>query len=151
MAPLVVQLVTWVTAWLAAGLPSSLAGVVEALRISLVVMFVFTAISHFVPRTRKDLLTMVPPMLPMPGILVTITGVLELAGAVGLALPGWKQAAANCLALLLLAMFPANAYAARSGVMIAGRRSMSLLPRLALQTYWIACLLGVAYQAAPRP
>jgi uncharacterized membrane protein len=39
--------------------------------------------------------------------------VLELLGAVGLLLPTTRVAAAVCLLLLMLAMFPANVYATR--------------------------------------
>jgi uncharacterized membrane protein len=51
--------------------------------------------------------------MPAPGLLVTITGVLELLGAVGLLFPSTRVAAAVCLFVLMLAMFPANVYAAR--------------------------------------
>ncbi len=43
---------------------------------------------------------------------MTATGVLELAGAVGLLIPQTRVAAAVCLFLLMLAVFPANVYAA---------------------------------------
>jgi uncharacterized membrane protein len=55
----------------------------------------------------------VPPRLPAPGLLVTVTGVLELLGAACLLLPATRVAAAVCLLVLMLAMFPANVYAAR--------------------------------------
>jgi uncharacterized membrane protein len=108
------------------------------------VMFGFTAVAHFMPRTRADMLAMVPPALPMPGALVSITGGLELLGAAGLLIPAWTRAAALALSALLVAMFPANVHAARSEVGIAGRRAMSLAPRLLLQVFWLACLLTVA-------
>ena len=44
---------------------------------------------------------------------MTVTGVLELLGAAGLLLPATRVAAAVCLLVLMLAMFPANVYAAR--------------------------------------
>ena len=44
---------------------------------------------------------------------MTITGVLELAGAVGLLYPPTRVAAAVCLFVLMLVMFPANVYASR--------------------------------------
>jgi uncharacterized membrane protein len=114
-----------------------------ALRIALAAMFVFTAVSHFHPRTRPDLIRMVPARLPAPGVLVTATGVLELLGAVGLLLPETLAAAAYGLMALLVAMFPANVQAAREGLMIAGRRAMPLLWRLPLQLFWIAALWWV--------
>ena len=146
MAPLVVQLVAWGLTWIAgtAGLAPALRAPVEALRVALAIMFAFTAIAHFVPKTRAEMLAMVPPALPMPGVLLTVTGLLELAGAAGLVLPSWSRWAAVALAVLLVAMFPANIHAARAGVTVAGRRAMSLVPRLALQVFWIACLLWVA-------
>ena len=89
MAPLVVQLVAWAGFWLAGltGLLPAAATPVGALRFALAVMFGFTALSHFLPRTRPDLIRMVPPALPAPGLLVSLTGLLELAGAIGLLLP----------------------------------------------------------------
>ncbi|MGG3623207.1 hypothetical protein ABES25_06540 [Bacillus gobiensis] len=48
-------------------------------------MFVLTGVIHFVGM-REELISMVPPTLPNPGLIVTITGLLELAGAVGLML-----------------------------------------------------------------
>jgi hypothetical protein len=46
-------------------------------------MFVLTGVAHFVGK-RAELVAMVPPFLPAPELLVTVTGVLELTGAVGL-------------------------------------------------------------------
>jgi uncharacterized membrane protein len=55
-----------------------------ALRFALAAMFAFTAISHFHPRIRPDLIRMVPSSLPAAPLLVTATGILELLGATGL-------------------------------------------------------------------
>lgn len=146
MAPLVVQLVAWAGFWLAglAGLLPAASTPVGALRLALAVMFGFTALSHFLPRTRPDLIRMVPATLPAPGILVSLTGLLELAGAIGLLLPPLTWLAALALALLLVALFPANVHADRAGLLIAGRRAMPLRYRLPLQLFWIGCLLWVA-------
>jgi uncharacterized membrane protein len=111
-----------------------------ALRIGLAAMFVFTAVSHFHPRTRPDLIRMVPASLPAPALLVTATGALELVGAIGLLVPPAVPLASRGLMVLLVAMFPANVQAAREGLMIAGRRAMPLLWRLPLQLFWIAAL-----------
>ncbi len=64
---------------------------------------------------------MVPPRLPRPDLLVTVTGVLELVGAVGLLVPATARLAAAGLGLLMLAMFPANVSAARRRLTLAGR------------------------------
>jgi uncharacterized membrane protein len=85
----------------------------KAVAVGLAAMFVMTGVAHFVNPLRRDMIAIVPPRLPSPGLLVTITGVLELAGAVGLLYPPTRVAAAVCLFLLMLAMFPANVYANR--------------------------------------
>ncbi|OMB97290.1 hypothetical protein A5733_10390 [Mycobacterium sp. NS-7484] len=84
-----------------------------AIAVGLAAMFVMTGVAHFVNPLRRDMIAIVPPALPAPGLLVTVTGVLELAGAVGLLYPPTRVAAAVCLFVLMLAMFPANVYAAR--------------------------------------
>jgi uncharacterized membrane protein len=85
----------------------------QAVAVGLAVMFVMTGVAHFVPAMRRDMIAIVPPRLPAPGMLVTITGVLELLGAAGLLYPPTRVAAAVCLFVLMLVMFPANIYAAR--------------------------------------
>ncbi len=85
----------------------------RAIAIGLAAMFTLTGVAHFVRPLRDDMIAIVPPRLPAPGLLVTITGVLELLGAAGLLFPPTRAAAAACLFLLMLAMFPANIYAAR--------------------------------------
>jgi uncharacterized membrane protein len=114
MAPLITLLVGSITArivgWLGVHYVGSWVG---AIAVGLAAMFVLTGVAHFVPPMRGSLIAIVPPQLPAPGLLVSITGVLELLGAVGLLLPATRVAAAVCLFLLMLAMFPANVYAAR--------------------------------------
>jgi uncharacterized membrane protein len=85
----------------------------QAVAVGLAAMFVMTGIAHFVPAMRRDMIAIVPPRLPAAGLLVTITGVLELVGAAGLLYPPTRVAAAVCLFALMLVMFPANVYAAR--------------------------------------
>lgn len=153
MAPLIVQLVAWGLAWAAgvAGVAPTMADPVEALRVAFAVMFAFTGAAHFLPRTRAEMVAMVPSLLPMPGLLVSLTGVLEFAGAAGLLTHAWAGWAATGLAALLVAMFPANVHAARAGLMVAGRRAMALGPRLALQVLWMAGLVWVASAAFGAP
>ncbi|MDT5080211.1 MAG: hypothetical protein QOJ80_4848 [Mycobacterium sp.] len=84
-----------------------------AIAVGLAAMFVMTGVAHFAPSMRRDMIAIVPPALPAARLLVTVTGVLELLGAAGLLFPPARGAAAACLSLLMLAMFPANVYAAR--------------------------------------
>jgi uncharacterized membrane protein len=85
----------------------------QAVAVGLAAMFAMTGVAHFAPTMRRDMIAIVPPQLPAAGLLVTITGVLELVGAAGLLYPPTRVAAAVCLFVLMLAMFPANIYAAR--------------------------------------
>ena len=65
-----------------------------AIAVGLAAMFLVTGIAHFVNPLRRDLIAIVPPRLPAAGLLVTVTGVLELLGAVGLLYPPTRVAAA---------------------------------------------------------
>ena len=87
------------------------------------------------------MISMVPPGLPAPGVLVTITGVLELAGAGGLLWHRTAPLAAACLALLMIAMFPANVHAAREELTTStGDR---LLPRTLMQIVFVAAAAAI--------
>ncbi|TFD92128.1 DoxX family membrane protein [Cryobacterium lactosi] len=78
-----------------------------ALRGGLSAMFTLTGVSHFIGM-REEMIAMVPDVVPSPEIAVTLTGVAELAGAIGLLIPRLALPAASGLALLLIGVFPAN-------------------------------------------
>ena len=115
-----------------------------ALRVGLALMFVLTGLAHFGLGRRDGLIAMVPPRLPRPDLLVTLTGILELAGAVGLLIPGTARPAAACLALLMLLMFPANVSAARRRLNLAGRPATPLTARIPMQILFVAAAATVA-------
>lgn len=115
----------------------------KAVAVGLAAMFAMTGVAHFVDPLRADMITIVPPRLPAPALLVTITGVLELTGAVGLLYPPTRVAAAVCLFLLMLAMFPANVYAARMP-----NPPKSMTSRLGLRTGEEAVYLAAAVVVA---
>lgn len=122
----------------------ALDGWLPALRVGLALMFVLTGLAHFGLGRRQGLIAMVPPRLPRPDLLVTITGVLEFTGAAGLLLPATYRVAAACLALLMLAMFPANVYAARHRVTLAGKPVTPLPLRTAEQILYIGAAVTIA-------
>jgi uncharacterized membrane protein len=111
----------------------------QAVAVGLAAMFVMTGIAHFVPAMRRDMIAIVPPRLPAAGLLVMITGVLELLGAAGLLYPPTRVAAAVCLFVLMLVMFPANVYAARMP-----NPPMSMTSRLDVRTAEEIVFLGAA-------
>lgn len=144
MAPLIALLAGSLTARIVGLLGvTALDGWQPALRIGLALMFLLTGYAHFAASHRRDLIAMVPPALPRPALLVTVTGVLELAGALGLLVPATARWAAAGLALLMLAMFPANVSAARRGLTLAGRPVTRLGPRLVEQGVFLAAALLV--------
>ncbi len=144
MIPFIVMLATTLVARTAGTFGLEVVGSWQAAtRAGLAVMFVFTAVAHF-NRMRPDLIRMVPARLPRPDLLVTLAGIAELAGAIGLWVPPVSRWAAIALALLLLALFPANVHAARTGLTLGGRPATPLVLRLPLQVVWIVLLCWVA-------
>jgi uncharacterized membrane protein len=111
----------------------------KAIAIGLAAMFVLTGVAHFVNPLRRDMVAIVPPRLRAAGVLVTLTGVLELIGAVGLLYPPTRVAAAVCLFVLMLAMFPANVYASRMP-----NPPKSMTTRLDVRTVEQVVFLGAA-------
>jgi uncharacterized membrane protein len=105
-------------------------------------MFLLTASAHWGKR-RSDLIRMIPPSFPRPDLLVTMTGVLEVLGAIGLIVPKIAPYAALGLALMLLAVFPANIHAARQRLTIAGRPVEALIPRTLLQIVFLMATIAV--------
>src|SRR5215471_14687528 len=114
------------------------------LRIALFLMFLVTASAHW-GKGRPDLVRMVPPIFPHASTIVTLTGVLEILRATGLLLQSTIRLAAICLAILLIALFPANIRAAKEHLMILGRPAPSLVVRGALQVIFLAALILVAF------
>lgn len=125
------------------------AGWHRALRGGLAAMFTMTAIVHFVV-LRDDLIAMVPPGLPRPDLLVTLTGILELAGAAGLLYGRTVRWAATGLSLLLVAMLPANIYAATHDIQFGGEPATPLVPRILLQLVFLAATLAVHWPYLTR-
>lgn len=114
------------------------------LRGGLALMFLFTASAHWGKR-RGDLIAMVPSVFPRPELMVSATGVFEILGAAGLLIPAIAPLAAACLAMLLIALFPANIRAAREGLTIGGRPTTALPLRTLLQLVFLAAVLVAGF------
>ena len=89
---------------------------VDKLSWALGVTLLVTASSHFL--TPETLVAMMPPFLPAPMALVYISGVAEAVIALGLMVHRTRRPAALAAIALLVAVFPANIYAAVSGAPI---------------------------------
>ncbi|NEM08325.1 DoxX family protein [Geodermatophilus normandii] len=144
MAPLLVLIsTTGVVFVISAATSRSLHGHwTTPLRGGLAAMFAVTGTTHFVV-LRDDLIAMVPPALPAPGLLVTLTGILELAGAIGLLWRPTARWSAVGLTGLLVAVFPANVYAALSGSGLNGEAPTPLGVRTVIQIMFIAAAVAV--------
>ncbi len=110
---------------------------------ALSMMVLFTASAHFTSM-KEDLIKMVPRFFPAPRQIVFATGLLEIAGAVGLLIPLVRTASGICLALLFVAMFPANINAALRRVPLRGRPATPLWLRLPMQVLFVALAVWIA-------
>jgi uncharacterized membrane protein len=92
-------------------MPARKLSVVKLVFVVLAVAFyAFAGINHF--RHPEMYWKIVPPYIPWPVAMVAISGVAEIAGAIGLAIPALRRMAAWGLVALLIAVFPANLYMA---------------------------------------
>lgn len=80
-------------------------------------------------------LPIMPPSVPFPVAVIILTGLCEIAGAIGLFIPRLRWWAAVMLAIYAICVFPANIRHAFEGVAVAGLPSGWWYhgPRLALQ------------------
>jgi uncharacterized membrane protein len=123
--------------------------VILLLRCALALMFVVMGVLHFVPAPARTMAAMIPARLSGRGIrrpimLVYLTGVCEIAGGVGLLIPGLRPVAGVALAVFLVAVFPANAHAATQPERF-GRAAIPLVPRLIGQVVLIVLVLVAAF------
>jgi uncharacterized membrane protein len=114
-------------------------------RLLLAALFLFAGTVHL--RHPELFLPVMPPWIPLHRPCIQISGVLELLGGIGLLIParrvqflaGWG------LALLLVAVFPANIYMAMADVKIHGFPPQPWMgwARLPLQPLLIVAVLWV--------
>ncbi len=114
-------------------------------RLLLAMFFAAAGLNHFIaPSAYVQIL---PRALPWPLALIYISGAAEILGGIGVLFPPTRRLAALGLIALLVAVFPANIYAALHGMQIGGRAipHWILWARLPLQLLliawvYIACL-----------
>lgn len=152
MAPLIVLVVVALLARLAGQFGVKyLRDWAACTRVGLAAMLFFTAAAHF-NSMRPDLVSMVPPFVPNPELMVTFTGIAAILGAVGLLIPRTRRIAAVALIVFMIAVLPANIHAAQAGVTLRGAPATPIVPRVALQALFIALLWwsGVRKSASHR-
>lgn len=125
--------------------------------LGLVLTFVFTASGHFVQT--EPMAAMLPPFVPARLTIIYLTGVLEIALALGIALPATRRLAGLAAIATLVAFFPANIYAAFAQVEMGGHAwgPVYLLIRAPLQallvawTWWFAVRADVPLHREAAP
>jgi uncharacterized membrane protein len=122
------------------------------LRWLLGVGFVAAGVNHFI--VPRFYLAIMPPSLPAPLALIYISGVAEILGGLGVLVPRVRRLAAWGLIALLIAVFPANLYAAFHG--FGSIPAWVLWARLPFQLVFIAwvywtCLSRIPARAENAP
>ena len=151
MTPLIVLVACWLIFGLVGRLGASgLDSGQKAGRAALAAMFVFTGVTHFSPM-KYDYLAMIPAPFPRTLHLVHLTGILEIAGGVGLLPAATRRHAAWGLMVLLLVLFPANVNAALNGIPFRGESPTSLWLRAPIQVVFLVSVWWSAVRGAPGP
>jgi uncharacterized membrane protein len=112
----------------------------EAGLLAVAIMFLFTGSTHFTAM-KHDYAAMLPGFVPMKVSIIHLTGVLQITGAIGLLVPRTRRLAGIGLALLLVAMFPGNVYAAVNEIPFRGEPPTPLWLRTPIQLFYIGMVL----------
>lgn len=113
-------------------------------RIGLAAVFAFTGVGHFVKT--GGMIRMLPVWVPERELVIHLTGVIELLASAALLVPATKRFSGIFLCVFLVAVFPANVFAAFERVEFGGHAAgpVYLLVRAPLQmlligwTWWFA-------------
>ncbi len=79
-------------------------------RIAMSAMLVFTALGHFA--FTEGMVMMLPDFIPFKAEVVYLTGIIEIAAAIGLFIPNIRIVTAWLLIVFFILILPANIYAA---------------------------------------
>ncbi|MBN8859294.1 MAG: hypothetical protein J0H29_12955 [Sphingobacteriales bacterium] len=110
MKPLIVLLCAFLIAIVVTKIISNNYDFALSGRIAMSVMLSFTAIAHFA--FTKGMAMMLPGFIPYKTTTVYLTGIIEIAAATGLLIPGTTVIAARLLIAFFILILPANIYAA---------------------------------------
>lgn len=103
----------------------------SSMRWGMAAALVFFGVDHLLTPDRY--LPMIPSVLPYPAKIVFLTGLCELAGAIGLLVPWTRRLAGIMLTAYFVCVFPANIKNAIEGVIIEGLPTASWY-------YWVRLL-----------
>ena len=109
--------------------------------VAMSVMLLFTGVSHFL--YPEGMALMLPGFIPFKKEVIYLTGVIEIAAAVGILIPRYRKLTAWLLIVFFLAILPANIHAAINHVNLRtatfdGNGVNYLWFRVPLQIFFIA-------------
>ena len=109
--------------------------------------FVVAGAYHFI--NPKVYLAMMPPFIPFQQFFIVISGLAEIAGAIGIQIPRFRKLAGVGLIVLLVAVFPANIFVAISNPVIPNLEysASSMWWRLLLQPIFIGWIWWVSVKS----
>ena len=110
MKPLIVLLIFFAIAIVLIKIFKQQYDVALAGRIAMAVMLLFTAMGHFA--FTKGMSLMIPDFVPYKIVLVYLTGIIEIAAAIGLLIPSVRALTGWLLILFFLLLLPVNINAA---------------------------------------
>ena len=123
-------------------------------RVLFAAFFVIAGVTHFT--NREFFISIVPPYLPWPEMLVYVSGVVEIVLGVLLLVPSMTRITAWGQIALLIAVFPANIHMAMNPQLYPGTPYAALLLRLPLQgvmvaiAYWFTRPTGITAKQFAR-
>ena len=106
MKPLVILLITFTTVIAFQKLTNKTLNFTKAGQIAISFMLLFTAMGHFL--FTEGMSKMIPDFLPYKRIIVLATGYLEIAFAIGILFPHYKQLTGWALIIFLILIIPSN-------------------------------------------
>ena len=110
MKPLFVLIIVFAVTLIATKLLSSDYNYNFSGKLALSVMLIFTALGHFM--YTKGMAMMLPSFVPYKTEIIYLTGILEVAGAVGIWFPDLRVVAGILLILFFILILPTNILAA---------------------------------------
>ena len=116
--------------------------IIHILALGYGVPFILVGIEHF--RSPQKFVDIVPNYLPFALFLVYLTGIMEVAGGLGIIYPKTRIMAGRFMVLFLLAVYPANFYMWTNGIPFNGTKltTNGHLVRLFVQFLLIIAALG---------
>jgi len=106
-------------------------------RLAMAVLLIFTGSAHFYKT--EEMSRMLPEFVQYKVIIIYVTGLLQLLGAIGILIPSLQKLAGICLMIMFIGFLPANIYAAFNHVDFGGHiyGPRYLLFRIPLQLFFV--------------